>query len=350
MSKKVIICGAGVIGATTAYALVQNGFNVHILEKERETAMGTTQGNGCQMASVGIKVMNDMTFLRKAILSLWKKTRGVFWQPEKHFDQWRFLLAPLWEKTVDMDTAVYKLALLASMSLNCMEKIVEQEPSLDSREASLGISTIFRSRQEQDHWENSYKQLRRVGIKIDILSQHEYLAKNPALKQSSFPIYGGAFAENDRISDAHLFTRQLLQKAERLGAQVHKGISIKKFVTNGNSITHAILENGNMVAGDLFVLCTGWHTPSLADSLGDYIPIMNVRGYSATVLRGDLPLHHGVVDHHNSVVFSPVGSYLRIAGFYDVGNLSPQMIEERKNTFCDFFFLLLSCSCKNKED
>ena len=51
VEKKGHVCviGAGIIGATTAYALSRSGWSVTVIEAEQEAGMGASFANGAQL-------------------------------------------------------------------------------------------------------------------------------------------------------------------------------------------------------------------------------------------------------------------------------------------------------------
>ena len=47
MKKKIAIIGVGITGITTAYQLLERGYDVTVFEKNRYAAMETSFANGC---------------------------------------------------------------------------------------------------------------------------------------------------------------------------------------------------------------------------------------------------------------------------------------------------------------
>ncbi len=46
----IMVVGAGIVGATTALALVERGFNVSIVERDDDIANATSKANGAQLS------------------------------------------------------------------------------------------------------------------------------------------------------------------------------------------------------------------------------------------------------------------------------------------------------------
>lgn len=50
MKQKIIVVGAGIIGATTALSLAEAGYRVDVIDKSPELGMGASGDNGAQLS------------------------------------------------------------------------------------------------------------------------------------------------------------------------------------------------------------------------------------------------------------------------------------------------------------
>ena len=50
--KKIAVIGAGVTGVTTAYALLNRGYDVSVFDQNRYAAMDTSFANGGQLSAI----------------------------------------------------------------------------------------------------------------------------------------------------------------------------------------------------------------------------------------------------------------------------------------------------------
>jgi D-amino-acid dehydrogenase len=56
MKKHLVIIGGGITGVTSAYALIQQGFEVTLIEKNRYPGVETSYANGGQLSASNAEV------------------------------------------------------------------------------------------------------------------------------------------------------------------------------------------------------------------------------------------------------------------------------------------------------
>lgn len=56
MKKHLVIIGGGITGVTSAYALIQQGFEVTLIEKNRYPVVETSYANGGQLSASNAEV------------------------------------------------------------------------------------------------------------------------------------------------------------------------------------------------------------------------------------------------------------------------------------------------------
>src|SRR5260370_2308963 len=64
---QIAIIGAGIPGVTTAYALLERGYKVTVLDRHRYAAMETSFANGGQLSASNAEVWNHPSTLVKGI-------------------------------------------------------------------------------------------------------------------------------------------------------------------------------------------------------------------------------------------------------------------------------------------
>ena len=65
--KHMVVIGGGITGVTSAYALVKQGFQVTLVDKNRYVAMETSYANGGQLSASNAEVWNHTSTLVKGI-------------------------------------------------------------------------------------------------------------------------------------------------------------------------------------------------------------------------------------------------------------------------------------------
>lgn len=65
--KNIAVIGAGITGVTTAYALLERGFDVTVFDKNRYAGMETSYANGGQLSASNAEVWNQLGTVLKGI-------------------------------------------------------------------------------------------------------------------------------------------------------------------------------------------------------------------------------------------------------------------------------------------
>jgi D-amino-acid dehydrogenase len=97
------------------------------------------------------------------------------------------------------------------------------------------------------------------------------------------------------------------------GVTFKTGVQITGLESEGDEITGVATTTGREKA-DRYVLCLGVHSPHLARSIGQDLPIYPVKGYSVTfpVSGRNNPPSIGGVDEENLIAYCPLGDRLRV--------------------------------------
>ena len=83
--KNIAIIGAGITGITTAYQLLERGYNVSVFDKNRYAAMETSFANGGQLSACNAEVWNSWSTIGKGIQWMLKKDAPLLFNPKLNF-------------------------------------------------------------------------------------------------------------------------------------------------------------------------------------------------------------------------------------------------------------------------
>ena len=83
--KKIAIIGAGITGVTTAYQLLERGYEVSVFDKNRYAAMETSFANGGQLSACNAEVWNSWSTIIKGIQWMLKKDAPLLFNPKLNF-------------------------------------------------------------------------------------------------------------------------------------------------------------------------------------------------------------------------------------------------------------------------
>lgn len=295
----IAIVGAGVTGITTAYALLDRGYDVTVIDRQRYAAMETSFANGGQLSASNAEVWNGWSTVLKGMK--WMLRTGapllVNPKPSWHKLSWmaEFVAAiPHYERNTIETT---RLAIAARAALFAMA----QRERIDFDAVDRGILHIYRDKAAFEHASGVNDLLARGGLERRAVTPAEMHAIEPAVQGA---YYGGFYTPSDTTGDIHKFTVGLAKACMRRGAAflgeaevagietTPHGVRIawRPLVTGGTApgaTTHVGARADEVIEADGVVICAGVGSRALAASLGDRVNIYPVKGYSITVHLDD---------------------------------------------------------------
>ena len=82
MKKHMVVIGGGITGVTSAYALIQQGFEVTLIEKNRYPGMETSYANGGQLSASNAEVWTHPSTLIKGLKWMLKSDAPLLVNPK----------------------------------------------------------------------------------------------------------------------------------------------------------------------------------------------------------------------------------------------------------------------------
>lgn len=315
---RIAVIGAGITGATTAYKLIAQGFDVTVFDREPFAGMGTSFANGGQLSASNAEVWNNPATFIKGIKWMFKKDAPLLVHPAPtwHKLSWMFEFVLAARSYEENTIATTRMAIEARRHLIEMADAEGIDFDLEKR----GILHVYETKKEFEHGLKVNEMYAKGGLQRRALTNEEIHAIEPALAGT---FHGGFFTESDFTGDIHKYTRGLSDAAIRRGATFFYDADV-------SSLSHA--EDGVRVEWakgeepkrldrfDAVVVCAGVASRRFAAQLGDRVNIYPVKGYSVTVNMEDEESQAGapwvsLLDDKAKIVTSRLGKMrLRIAG------------------------------------
>ncbi len=322
---KVIVLGAGVIGVASAWFLERAGFEVTVVDRQREPAAETSFANGGQISVSHAEPWANPGAPLKMLRWLGRDDAPLLWRLQADAAQWRWGLAFLRQCT--RERARHNIAQLVRLGLYSRETLqaLRRDTGLSYDQRSGGILHFYTSAAEFEAAHEPARLMRELGCERRIVSADEAVTIEPALRQARGRLVGGTYTEADESGDACRFTRELAALCRARGVRFLMGHDITALRAAGARIEHveAIDAEGRYtrLAADRYVLALGSHSARLAAPLGLRLNIYPAKGYSLTMPVRDAALAHQVslTDDEFKLVFSRLGERLRIAGTAELG-------------------------------
>lgn len=290
--KHIAVIGAGITGVTTCYALLQRGYKVTLIERNRYAAMQTSFANGGQLSASNAEVWNTPSTLLKGLRWMLRKDAPLLMNPTPgwHKYSWMAEFAANIPRYQTNTVETVKLAIAAREHL--FSWAANEDIHFDHKDK--GILHIYPNEKGYRHAERVNRLLQLGGLERNPVTPEEIKSIEPTLNGDFF---GGFFTPSDSTGDIHLYSRGLAAACKRLGAECLfdtevRSISVSGPVSGPNSGVEMELgapgsRESDWQSFDAMVLCAGVASRQLAAMLDERINIYPVKGYSVTVKLDD---------------------------------------------------------------
>lgn len=320
--SKVVVVGAGVVGAACAYYLAKAGRSVTIVDR-------AGFGEGCSFANCGYVCPSHVLPLAMpgALWSTFKtmlnrnsplKIRaGVVMRNPR----WFLRFARQCTKRHMLSVGAAIRALLAS-SRALYDELIRDE-NLECEWETKGLLFVFRSQTAMDHYAETDRMLReRFDTSARRFDSAELEDLEPSLKPG---LAGGWLYEGD----AHLRPDRLMRELRRvligMGVEIREHCPVSGFLNREDRTVGVHTSVGELPADDV-VVATGAWAPKLAKELGCRIPIQPGKGYSVTYPRRAASPTYPMIFEEDRVAVTPfqsgfrIGSTMEFAGYDETMN------------------------------
>ena len=341
-AMKVIVLGAGVIGATTAYYLARAGAKVTVIDRQPSAANETSFANAGQISpgystpwaapGIPLKAIKWM-FQRHAPLAI--RLDGSLWQLK-----W---MASMLAECNGARYAINKERLMrvAEYSRHCLDAL-RSDTGIEYEQRTRGTVQLFRTQAQMDAVGRDIDVLKELGVPYELLSKDELKTAEPALAYASVPLAGGLRLPSDETGDCHLFTTKLADLTQDLGVEFIYNAEIDEILHTNGSIT-GVRSGTHVYRADRYVAALGSYSRDLLSGLGLNIPVYPVKGYSLTIPIVDEALapQSTVLDETYKVAVTRFDDRIRVGGMAELGGfdlgLNPRRRETLEKVVTDLF-------------
>ncbi|MER9020031.1 D-amino acid dehydrogenase [Mesorhizobium sp. M0510] len=336
---KIVVIGAGITGVSTAYALLEQGYEVTALERQRYAAMETSFANGGQLSASNAEVWNHWSTILKGIKWMARRDAPLLMNPAPTWHKYSWLaefvshIAKYRENTV----ATTRLAIAARRH---MFEIAERE-GIDFDHVRRGILHVYWDKTGFDHATKVNQLLVEGGLDRRPVTVSEIASIEPSLRGA---FYGGFYTPSDSTGDIHKYTTGLARACERRGGSFHYDASVTKIERRGRfRLTYSNHASpAQVIEADAIVVCAGSNSRDFAAMLGDRLNIYPVKGYSITVQLEDNAAQEAapwvsILDDRAKIVTSRLGeARFRVAGTAEFNGQNRDIREDRVRPLVDW--------------
>ncbi|EJT02923.1 FAD-dependent oxidoreductase [Rhizobium sp. CCGE 510] len=314
--KRVVVVGAGVIGASIAFELQRRGLAVTLVDKG-EPGRGTSFGN---MASIALD------FAAGSGPSTWKKMPGWLLDPEgpvwlrpsyaAKMLPWflRFLAAGRPSRLRQIEDAGMSLSQRALGDFRQMLEAIGA-PEMMTEEGCLAI---YETEAEFAADRGHLAMMQRYGLEFEVLSNGAIQYYEPALSPSIAKAV--LLPDNKSIRDPYRLVVKLFDAARAAGTIFVSG-AVRNIEHRGDGTAVVLLEDNSRIEADSVVLAAGVHTRFLAEKLGEPIPLETERGYHTQIMKPGIAMRYSVIWPHRAFMVTPTAGGIRVGGNVELAGL-----------------------------
>ncbi|HZY17378.1 MAG TPA: D-amino acid dehydrogenase [Ramlibacter sp.] len=329
---QVLVLGAGILGVSTAWHLLERGHTVTVADRQDDAARETSFANAGQISVSYCEPWASRHAPAKLLRWMLRNDAPLLFRPRLDWQQWRWVLRFLGEcNDAAFERNVRQLVALGAYSHEALKETV-RATGIGFARLERGIAHYFTDAAALDGAAQAAALMRRFGIARHVVSREELLAIEPAFRPFAHRIVGGTYTASDESGDARLFTEQLAARCAARGAQFLFGHDVTRLERAGGAIDHVRLRDrttgaGRSLRADAVVVACGSHSGPLLRSVGVDLPIYPGKGYSATfpIVRPEAAPHVSTIDDEVKCAFTRLGDSLRVAGTVELAGMDTSL-------------------------
>jgi len=300
-SQKLVIIGGGVIGLSTAYYALKQGYQVTVLDGNN-----LDKGN-CSSANAGMIVPSHFIplaapgVISKGLRWLLDKESPFYVRPRISLElaRWGWLFC----QHANQDHVDAVRHLLCELNLESRRLFQELSKEEDFGLQSRGLLMLCQSQKTLDEEAEVAHQARELGLNANLLDAKATALLDPSINMN---IAGAVHFADDCHLDPARFVDSLKQRIKQMGGQIHDKVSIDEITFSGGKVS-AVSGSNQTFEGNQFVIAGGG------------------KGYSLTLPNPtQLPQLCSILAEAK-VAVTPMGNSLRFAGTMEVGGLGTEI-------------------------
>ncbi len=317
---KAVIIGGGIIGLSSAYYLLQEGWDVTVIDK-------TDLTDSCSNGNLGMIVPSHFVPLAAPGIV----AQGIRWMFNSKSP---FYVKPsLSGQLINWGLKFIKSANESHVkksgphltAINLLSKQLyedlSQQPGFDFSFEKKGIMMYYKTEkvaEEETHMAEAAKQM---GLDVEVLSAEEAQALEPEV---ALNVLGAVHYR----CDAHLYpnklNQQLIHYLKNKGVRFLTGKPVTQIERKHNKVI-AVHAGQEKIDGDVFVMAAGSWMPALLQMAGLQIPLMPGKGYSFTQDHPTKQLHIPAILCEARVAITPMSHHLRFGGTMEIGPINDKI-------------------------
>jgi D-amino-acid dehydrogenase len=184
-----------------------------------------------------------------------------------------------------------------------------------------GKLVFYSTRRSLDRAVEQMRLQARLGCSQQVLSADDCLALEPALRSVAHRLAGAIFTPSDEAGDCRKLCEELYRvlRERRYKVRFKLSCTAESLLRDGSRIV-GVRTSAGIVDADHYVLCNGLGSRALVHTAGRTLALYPITGYSISpsIVDQSCAPRHSITDYERKIVYAPLGSVLRVAGFADI--------------------------------
>ena len=316
MTSKIIVIGAGVIGAASALSLQADGHQVTLLEREAPCA-GASFGNAGAIVN-GSCVPTAMPGIIFDVMRMAVQPLSPLSIRAEYFHKiFPWLLRFIWQsRSVAASNNAAHLHTLTKHAVDAWHQLVD-DTALAPLVEEAGWLKVYEKAASFADTAKARKLMDEAGTSYEVLGRREISDLEPNLA----PIFNFGFYQKDclRLVNPHKLVNSMVDLMVSRGGQF-KQFDVERIQHEGKQVS--LSGSAGSITADKVIVAAGAWSRSLAEQLGDSVPLDTERGYHLMLPESTRDLLNApVVNGESSFVLSPMETGMRLSSQIEFGGL-----------------------------
>lgn len=329
----IVIVGAGLIGASTAYALSRRNIDVLVLDRNPGPGEGASFANGGMLTPSMADPWNAPGIWKELIRWIGREDAPMLLHLRQipRLAPWglEFLAA---SRAARFARATENNIRLARFTLDVMaEWERDLEPDYDG--VASGTMKIYRSADALEAGVRKSSFAARLGVRHDRLDVDAVVSREPVLSPIAGELAGGIYYPDDRVGDALKYTRALVRAAEANGVRFRWNEDVRAIEMPKGEGARLHGREEVLAETNTIVIAAGAYSAALARSAGVRLSVRPAKGYSITYpvepVDPEERLSIALVDDGLHAAVTPLGNRLRVAGTAEFAGFDAALSQAR---------------------
>lgn len=315
----ICVLGAGVIGVTSAYRLLQDGHKVTLIDAYPIAGASTSLGNGAQLSYSYVAPLADPSVWTHWPYYLFSANSPLTLRPQCDPAQWLWLfkfLGACNAKRMRLTT----IALL-QLAFHSRDQLAQLQSNItfDFHHRNTGKLVMYTDPASLEAARRQVAFQAQHGCHQEVIAPTRCLEIEPALAATADRWAGAVYTPGEASGDCALFCQGLVDVMRgQTGFRFLPSTAIHRLNVQGVRM-HSVQTAAGAIDAEAFVLALGIESAVYARQAGFTLPLYPLKGYSITVPLDDEQAQAAapqisITDISRKIVYARLGNRLRVAG------------------------------------